>query len=87
MNYRRAFFRIWVAFSAAWIAALWWTKDWWGIELSCTYEYGPWCDYGAVKDWRDGLEYLLGPPFFVLIFGAAVGWTIAGFRRRIPSPN
>jgi hypothetical protein len=45
------------------------------------YEYGPWCDYGAVKGWRDGLEYLLGPPSFVLIFGAAAGWIAKGFRR------
>jgi hypothetical protein len=87
MNYRRGFIRLWVVLSLAWIAVIWSTQDWWRIELSCMYRYGPWCDYGAVKDWRDGLEYLWGPPAFVLIFGAALGWIVTGFRRRDPRPD
>jgi hypothetical protein len=86
MNYRRGFIRLWVLLSAAWIVMIW-SLGVDGYGFSCMYEGGPWCDGRAVYGFRSGLEYLLGPPAFVLIFGAALGWIATGFRRRDPSPN
>jgi hypothetical protein len=85
MDYRRGFFRLWIAFSALWGLFVWWLAQY-TSGLSCMYgEHGPWCDYRMVPDFRTGMIYLLVGPGVMLAVGSLAGWIIAGFRRP-PSP-
>ena len=83
MNYRRGFFRIWVALSLAWMAGAWWLAQA-SSGLSCMWEAGPWCDYRMVSDLQTGLVALFAAPAALLAIGLAASWIIAGFRRRRP---
>lgn len=66
MRWKRGLFRLWIIFSALWVAPMWWLM----------------ADEDIALPLRDWILLVLAPPLVVLVIGLSLAWALSGFSDR-----